>query len=63
MRNTLTSKFLTAAAVGALTLGAAACTSDGTDDPGDDPVEDIGNDIGDGVDDVGDELEEPVVDE
>ena len=40
MKNTLTSKIVAASAVGVLTLGAAACSSDDTDDPSD-PVEEI----------------------
>ena len=58
MRNTLTSKLLTASAVGALTLGAAACSSDETDDLNDDPIEDVGDSVVDGVEDVGDGVED-----
>lgn len=58
MKNTLTRKFLAASAVGAFALGAAACSSDGTDDPTDDPIEDPVEDVGDGVDSVVDTVAE-----
>jgi len=45
MRNTLTRKILAASAVGAFALGAAACSSDGTDDPSNDPIEDPVEDV------------------
>lgn len=59
MRNTVTSKLLAASAVGVLTLGAAACSSD-DDSPGDDPIEDP---IDDGVDEVDDGVEEDLGDD
>ena len=52
----MTRKILAVSTVGAFAIGAAACTSDGTDDsPGDDPIEEPAGDIGDDV-------EEPVDD-
>ncbi|WP_148288716.1 hypothetical protein [Ilumatobacter nonamiensis] len=57
MRNTLSTKIIAASAVGVLSLGAAACSSD-DDGNDDDPIEDVGDSIEEGVDDVGDEMEE-----
>ena len=58
MKKTLKHKVLAASTVGILTLGAAACASDGDDI--EDPVEDVGDDIEDGVEDVGDDIEDGV---
>ncbi|WP_040494876.1 hypothetical protein [Ilumatobacter nonamiensis] len=56
MKNTLSTKLLATAAVGALAFGGAACSSDDQDDV-DDVVDNVEEDVGDVVDEVEEDVD------